>query len=148
MYEVVCPDGLVRHSSFAVAEHAEGYTRFANRHGDGVEDGKPACEPNLPDVSPCVVPSPQGWSAHWTRDMETGQPLLNACPVCDSRMTMPESPTYDLRGPAANGQMRKVVVDVRCAACPAAVTYFVDTGHLCCFRPNQPLRVRNVPRSP
>jgi hypothetical protein len=145
LYEVVCPDGLVRHSPFAIAEHAEYYARFANRGGDSeeVKEGKD-CEPGLPYLPVCKIPPPGRVQAHWVRDTATRKPLLEPCPACGARLTMPAEPTYDIRGGFDGFKGFEVAVDVPCPGCPAAITYIVDTGHICCIRPNQPLQVCRV----
>jgi len=139
VYEVVCPDGLVRHTPYNKPEDAEAYADFANRAGDGVDvpPGKD-CEPNLPGVSMCKIPPPGNIQAHWVRVVETGKPLLSTCPVCGTRAVMPDKPVYDVR------VGRKVIVDIRCTGCPAALTLFESTGHIVCFIPNQVLKVRRV----
>jgi hypothetical protein len=143
MYEVVCPDGRVRHTPYVEPEDAEAYARFANRAGDGeLVIGVP-CEPNL-SVSPaCGVALPGNIQTHWVRVVETGKPLLASCPICGAWPSMPEEPTIRARklSPTVT---RDVVVGVPCPKCPAAITYYADTGFVCCVTPNQPLTVRNV----
>lgn len=143
MYEVVCPDGHVRHTPYVDPEDAEAYARFANRAGDGeLVIGVP-CEPNLPISPACGVAPPGDIQAHWVRVVETGKPLLASCPVCGAWPTMPEEPAVIARR-LSPSVTRNVVVDVSCPECPAVLTYFADTGFVCCFTPNQPLTVRNV----
>jgi hypothetical protein len=145
LYEVVCPDGLVRRSPFRLARIAEAYAHFANRGGDGeeIKEGED-CEPDIPDMPVCQIPPPGHVQAHWVRDTQTREPLLEACPVCGSRPTMPEEPTYDLRGAFEGFIGFKVIVDVPCPGCLAAITYIAYTGHICCFNPNQLLTVHRV----
>jgi len=141
MFEVVCPDGRVRHTPYKDPADAQAYACFANRAGEGeIVVGVP-CEPNI-EVSPRCGVAPAPVQCHWVRVVDTQKPLLESCPVCGAWPTMPEAPRLDMRGPGANGKMRKVAVDVPCPKCPAALTYFVDTGFVCCFTPNQRLKVR------
>ncbi len=141
-YEVVCPDGLVRHTPYAEPDDAEAYVRFANRGGNGEPVKGAPCEPNLTISPVCRTPSPGQNQAHWVRVVKTQEPLLEVCPMCEARPSMPAAPTYDMRGPTASGKMLRVAVDVPCPSCPASLTYFVETGHICCFTPNQQLKVR------
>lgn len=143
MYEVVCPDGRVRHTPYAEPEDAEAYAHFANRAGDGELVIGASCEPNLLVSPACGVAPPGDIHVHWARVVETGKPLLASCPVCGAWPTMPEVPTVVVRR-LSPSVTRDVVVDVPCPGCPAALTYFADTGFVCCFTPNQPLTVRNV----
>lgn len=67
---------------------------------------------------------------------------LTKCPMCSSALVYPDKPVRDSRGPAGDGKMRTVIVNIPCPKCPAKVTVFEKTGALCCFNPGRPLTVR------
>lgn len=65
---------------------------------------------------------------------------LCKCPMCGTALQYPD--VVQWRAIKYPRKTRRVIVGVRCSKCPAVTDVFADTGALCCFTPNQPLKVR------
>ncbi len=71
---------------------------------------------------------------------------LDACPVCGTRLVMPDILKRRYVDVSWPRRARKALIAVHCPKCPVTADVFEDTGVLVCFTPNQPLNVQVVRR--